>query len=196
MNRPWMTGLAAVAAILWVGCGSEAEVFVDGPGGPMDGVGEDGEQAGFELGADAEAEFDGDDVDPSPGAGAGEQGQPTDPAEAVCWYEFGNPTCRDVRLGSELLRIEPVEPGEYAVGDGAIWLGMSTDGTAVSFESTVPIDGIIVKAGAGALVCRYPQSTHEDIELVAQVDEIPEQVHAASHVLFCDLVFSKAGDPQ
>jgi hypothetical protein len=148
----------------------------------------------FDLGAtdDLDADHGGQTQSPVGGGDPTEELPPE--ATATCWYEFGNPSCQEARLGTEVLRIGS-DAGQYDLGNGVVDVSLSEDATELTFEATAPIDGIIVKAGAGGLVCRYSQPTYGDAGLVAQVDGIPEQLHAVSHVSFCDLIFSQVEEP-
>lgn len=207
MLGSWKLGVLAIGAATLFGCGSSPGVFSADEGVlPDDESGVDEGDDGLDLGANAGDEGD-ISADPPPASGGSDAtvDDPTPPT-AICWYELGNPTCHDSRLGSEILRIDPTDTDtgtaavgsagtSYPIGDGLVNVTFAEEGTAFAFHSTIPVDGVIVKAGPGALVCEYPQSTYTDAGLVAQMDGIPEQLHAVSHVSFCDLVFSQVGTP-
>ena len=197
MSRSWKLSVVALGTVALVGCGAAPDVFVDGDG--VESNGADVPEAADEdpvLGGTADEPGLSDAQSGFVAAQGPDAEEPVAPT-ASCWFEFGNPSCADVRLGTEMVRISKVEPGQYWMDDdrAMVEVLVSEDSTTLGFISSVPVDALIMTAGPGALVCKYPQSTVSDGELVGQVDNTPEQVHPATRVSFCDLTFSKVEQP-
>ena len=143
----------------------------DGPGdrgtlGGDDGPGDDGP---------------GDD-DPGDEDGPGDD-DPGDESEGTCFVVSGNPTCEDLGLGSQLMRIDPPAPGSYTASGAAV--SLLTDGTYLDFSSTVAVDAIILKAGDGAMVCTFDESVSTASDLHGPVNANNASPHDLSHVDLC-----------
>ena len=149
----------------------------DGPGGDEDGPGDDG--PGDEDGPGDDGP--GDD-DPGDEDGPGDD-DPGDESEGTCFVVSGNPTCEDLGLGSQLMRIDPPAPGSYTASGAAV--SLLTDGTYLDFSSTVAVDAIILKAGDGAMVCTFDESVSTASDLHGPVNANNASPRDLSHVDLC-----------
>jgi hypothetical protein len=105
-----------------------------------------------------------------------------------------NPTCAGLGYSAGERFDQPGEPsGTYPVGGG--FVTFTTDGTTLSWTSTVGIDAVVMKGGNAANVYRYdpPAESYGDTGLVSP-DNSSGGPAALSHVDFCfdyDVVVTK-----
>jgi hypothetical protein len=96
----------------------------------------------------------------------------------------GNPTCAELFPGTFERKIEPVVSGTYEVPGTSATITIETDGTFLSFESTIGIDAVIMKGGPQANVYAYDPAQQQDEGLVSP-DNASGGPAAISHVSFC-----------
>jgi hypothetical protein len=97
----------------------------------------------------------------------------------------GNPTCPDVLPGTTEFKIDapPLGSTTHTIVDG-VTVTIETDGTFLAFESSIGMDGVIMKGGNNANLYVYDPPETDDAGLVSP-DNPSGGPAALSHVSFC-----------
>ena len=94
----------------------------------------------------------------------------------------GNPSCAS--LGYDFgFKIEPVTTGTYEINGTGQTITIFVDGVYFDWDSTIPIEAVIVKGGPNANVYRYDPAATEDDDLSAPDND--GRPYGLSHLEFC-----------
>ena len=96
----------------------------------------------------------------------------------------GNPDCNGQ---NELVRIDPVSSGTFAIPGGSITIVVNSGAKTFDWTSTVGIDSILVKGGPNANLYVYnpPAASFGDTGLHAPSNPKNGRFYGLSHISFC-----------